>query len=164
MTLLSIDKNASAKTLAVTAEFDAPVESVWELWADPRLLERWWGPPEFATTVEHHDLTPGGRITHFMTSPDGEKFPAEWSVLAVEVPRRLVLADADVDAAGVPNDGNGITRMEITIEPAEGRTRMVVTSVFASTVDMEKELVSGFEAGMRQIVQRIEAVLAEVAA
>ena len=44
---------------------------VWQLWADPRLLERWWGPPGFPATFEHHDLTPGGTITYFMSGPDG---------------------------------------------------------------------------------------------
>jgi hypothetical protein len=31
--------------LVLVAEFDAPIERVWQLWADPRQLERWWGPP-----------------------------------------------------------------------------------------------------------------------
>ena len=34
-----------ALTITVTATFDHPVEKVWDLYADPRKLERWWGPP-----------------------------------------------------------------------------------------------------------------------
>ena len=59
------------------AEFDAPIERVWQLWADPRQLERWWGPPSHPATVERHDLTPGGDVTYFMTGPEGEKHRGE---------------------------------------------------------------------------------------
>ena len=43
MTVTNVDKDLDARTLTITAEFDAPLERVWELWADPRKLERWWG-------------------------------------------------------------------------------------------------------------------------
>ncbi|MGE5274633.1 MAG: helix-turn-helix domain-containing protein [Verrucomicrobiota bacterium] len=41
--LTGVEKNAEALTMTVTAEFDAPVAQVWEVFADPRKLERWWG-------------------------------------------------------------------------------------------------------------------------
>ncbi len=71
MTVWNVDKNAEAKTMVITAEFKTSITNVWQLWADPRLLERWWGPPGFPATFEHHDLTPGGTITYFMSGPDG---------------------------------------------------------------------------------------------
>ena len=42
----------AALTLTLEAEFDAPPERVWQLWADPRQLERWWGPPTYPATVD----------------------------------------------------------------------------------------------------------------
>ena len=30
----------------------------WQLWADPRQLERWWGPPTYPATVVDHDSSP----------------------------------------------------------------------------------------------------------
>jgi len=51
MTVTSVDKDLDDLTLTLTADFDAPIERVWELWADPRKLERWWGPPEYPATV-----------------------------------------------------------------------------------------------------------------
>ena len=36
--------------------------------ADPRRLERWWGPPTHSATVVDHDLRPGGRVTYYMTA------------------------------------------------------------------------------------------------
>lgn len=164
MTVLSVDKDASAKTMAITAEFDAPVDRVWQLWANPRLLERWWGPPEYPTTVEGHDLTSGGRITYFMTSPEGERIDGDWNIVEADAPNWLVIEDADVADDGTPNDGNDLTRMEVAIASAAGKTRMVVTSFFSSTVGMEEVLATGFEEGMQQVMSQIDAVLAEVTA
>ena len=72
MTVWSVDKNPEAKTMVITAEFTAPVARVWQLWADPRLLERWWGPPGYPATFEQHDLRAGGTITYSMSGEDDE--------------------------------------------------------------------------------------------
>ena len=61
MTLTSVEKDVDGLSLTLTADFDAPVERVWQLWADPRQLERWWGPPTHPATFERHDLTPAAR-------------------------------------------------------------------------------------------------------
>ena len=45
MTVTNVDSDLDRLTLTLVAEFSAPVEKVWELWSDPRQLERWWGPP-----------------------------------------------------------------------------------------------------------------------
>ena len=41
MTVTAVQKDPDALTMTLTAEFDAPAERVWQLWADPRQLERW---------------------------------------------------------------------------------------------------------------------------
>ena len=47
----------------------ASPERVWQLWADPRQLERWWGPPTYPATFTQHDLAPGGHVEYHMTGP-----------------------------------------------------------------------------------------------
>ena len=56
MTVTAVRKDPEALTMTLDAEFDAPAERVWQLWADPRQLERWWGPPTYPATV--HDARP----------------------------------------------------------------------------------------------------------
>ncbi|MEX1105209.1 MAG: hypothetical protein WEB78_03335 [Ilumatobacteraceae bacterium] len=51
MTVTDIRKDAAEHSMTVSTEWDAPVADVWQLWADPRKLERWWGPPAFPATV-----------------------------------------------------------------------------------------------------------------
>ena len=62
MSVTSVDKDYDNPTTTLVADFDAPIDEVWQLWADPRKLERWWGPPTYPATFEKHDLAPGGRL------------------------------------------------------------------------------------------------------
>src|SRR6266545_4697467 len=61
MAVVSSHKDDQALTLTFVAEFDASVERVWQVWQDPRQLERWWGPPTWPATFEQHDFVVGGR-------------------------------------------------------------------------------------------------------
>ena len=54
MTVTSVTKDPEALTMTVVSELDATVERAWQLWADPRQLERWWGPPTYPATVVDH--------------------------------------------------------------------------------------------------------------
>ncbi len=162
MTVTTVHKDPEALTMALTAEVDASVERAWRLWADPRQLERWWGPPSHPATFVDHDLTPGGRVTYFMTGPDGEKYHGWWEVLAVDAPRRLEVRDGFADENGTPNEEMPTMRVVVTLtEMAGGGTRMVVETHFPSTEAMEQVLSMGAEEGMIQAMSQIPAILAE---
>jgi uncharacterized protein YndB with AHSA1/START domain len=151
--------------MVITAEFKTSIANVWQLWADPRLLERWWGPPGFPATFEHHDLTPGGTITYFMSGRDGgDTFNGTWNVIEADAPTRLVVEDAIVEDDGTPSDGHSMTRMEIDIEAAGETTRMVLTTHFDSLEGMEQAIAMGVAEGMKACMSQIDALLAEVAA
>lgn len=82
MPVTNITKDLDTRSLVITASFAAPVARVWQIYADPRQLERIWGPPTYPATVTEHSLTPGGRVHYFMTSPEGEKYYGGWHVQA----------------------------------------------------------------------------------
>ena len=84
MTVTNVERDTEAKTMTITAEFDAPVDRVWQLWEDPRQLERWWGPPTYPATFVDHDLSTGGGATYYMTGPEGDQPHGWWRVLAVD--------------------------------------------------------------------------------
>ncbi len=159
MTVIAVQKDPQKLTLTVDAEFDASLERVWQLWADPRHLERWWGPPAYPATVTKHDLAPGGRVEYYMTGPNGDQFQGYWDVVTVEPPRRIVLRDSCSDADGTPNPENTI-RVDIE-EVARGRTRMSIETIFPSIEALERALAKGTEEGLRQAVSQIDAILAE---
>ena len=162
MTVTNVDKDLDACTLTITAEFDAPLERVWELWADPRKLERWWGPPTYPATFTKHDLAPGGRVESYMTGPAGDQPHGYWDVLEVEPPRRILFRAGFANADGTPNTDLPINTIRVGIEEvAEGRTRMSIEIAFPSTKAMEQVLAMGTEEGLSQSVGQIDAILAE---
>jgi uncharacterized protein YndB with AHSA1/START domain len=160
VTVTSIRKDPESLTMTITAELDAPVERAWQLWADPRQLERWWGPPTYPATVVDHDLTPGGRVTYFMTGPEGDKARGWWQVQAVEPPRRLELADGFTDDDGVPNDDMPTTSMVMTLTERDGGgTVMVIESRFPSLEAMEQLVSMGMDEGMASALAQIDEIL-----
>jgi uncharacterized protein YndB with AHSA1/START domain len=160
MSVTSVEKDLEALTMTVTADLDATVERAWQLWADPRQFERWWGPPGYAATVVDHDLRTGGRVTFFMGTGE-ERHDSTWEVIAADPPRHLELRDADVDDDGRPNDGNAMTAMVITIDEGNGgRAVMAIRTHFDSVAGMEQVLAMGIEEGMQMVLSQMDAVLA----
>jgi uncharacterized protein YndB with AHSA1/START domain len=162
MTVTAVRKDPAALTMTLTAEFDASPARVWELWADPRQLERWWGPPMYPATVTAHDLAPGSRVEYHMTGPTGDKPRGFWDVLEVDPPRWLVFRNGIAHDDGTPNDAFPREEGRVTIEPIErGRTRMSIESRYPSTQAMEQYLAMGMEEGLTEAVGQIDAILAE---
>ena len=164
MTVTEIRKDPEALTMTVAAEFDHPVDRVWQLWSDPRKLERWWGPPEYPATFEQHELEPGGTVTYFMTGPEGETYHGWWTVVAVDAPRRLEVRDGFADAQGRPNEEMPVTVMRVELSEREGGTSVLITSTFPSTEAMEQLVAMGMDEGLTESMGQMDGILAEAAA
>jgi uncharacterized protein YndB with AHSA1/START domain len=160
MSVTSLDKDFDSLTLTLVADFDAPIERVWQLWADPRRLERWWGPPGHPATVEEHDLTPGGEVTYFMTGPEGEKYRGWWRVTSVDPPKSLEFTDGFADQDGTPVAEMPTTTVQMQLGEHDGGTRMVLRSVFDSREHMEQVVNMGAPEALQQAVGQMDALLA----
>ena len=161
MTVITADKDAERLTLSITTELDVPVARAWQLWSDPRQLERWWGPPTYPATFVEHDLTPGGRCTYFMTGPEGDQPHGWWRILTVDAPHSLEFEDGFADGDGTPNDELPIMTMRLgLVERTGGGATMTIVTRFASVGDMERILAMGMEEGMTAAVNQMEEILA----
>jgi len=165
MAVVRSHKDVETLTMTTVAEFDASVERVWQLWLDPRQLERWWGPPTWPATFEEHELTVGAQSRYYMTGPEGEKARGWWTITAVDAPRRLELDDGFADENWEPAPGAPV-HMTITIEPlmvgsAPAGTRMTILSKFADLEQLEQMVAMGMEEGLSQAIGQIDTLLAE---
>ncbi len=162
MTVTAVRKDAQALTMTVEAEFDASPERVWQLWADPRQLERWWGPPTYPATFTKHDLAPGSRVEYHMTGPEGDQPKGYWDIVEVSPPNALEFTDGFANADGSPNTELPQNSARVRIEEVgAGRTRMSIETEFPSTEAMEQVLAMGMEQGLTQAIGQIEGILAE---
>ena len=162
MTVTDVRKVPETLTMTLDAQFDASPERVWQLWADPRQLERWWGPPTYPATVTAHDLRSGGRVEYHMTGPEGDQSRGYWEVVEADAPRRLVFRDGFADADGRPNSDMPLNEVRVMIaKVSEERTRMSIESKFPDTAAMEQLLAMGMEEGLREAVGQIDEILGE---
>ena len=160
MTVTNVEKDAESLTLAITTEVDAPVDRTWQLWDDPRQLERWWGPPTYPATFVDHDLTPGGTVTYFMTGPDGDQPHGWWRVLSVDPPNSLEFEDGFAGHDGHPDENMPTMRMRADLHALPGGgTSMRIHISFPSPAAMEKILEMGMEEGMSAALGQIDDIV-----
>ena len=162
MTVTAVRKEPDALTMTIVAEFGANPDRVWQLWSDPRQLERWWGPPGYPATFTTHELAPGSRVEWHMTGPDGERLNGYWNIVEAHPPRRLVFGDGFANDDGSLNDDQPDIEVRVTIEAiGDGRTQMSIETRFPSREAMERLLAMGMDEGWSASLGQIDAVLAE---
>ncbi len=160
MSIVSIEKDPATLSLNLVAEFEAPIERVWQLWADPRQLERWWGPPSHPATVDKHDLAPGGEVTYVMTGPEGETTGGWWRVTSVDPPASLEFTDGWANEDGTPKAQSPTTAVQVRLTEQDGGTRMDLRFSFESGEHMEQlERWGAFEV-FPQSIGQMDALLA----
>jgi uncharacterized protein YndB with AHSA1/START domain len=161
MSITSVDTDYDDLTVTLIADFDAPIDQVWELWSDPRKLERWWGPPGYPASFEKHELAPGGAATYRMTGPEGDSHRGAWRVTAVDPPRSLEFTDAFADQDGTPIADMPVSKISVSLTERDGGTRMEIRLAFDSREDMEKVVSTGTVEGLQQAVGQMDALLAQ---
>ena len=159
MSITSVDTDYDRLAITVISDFDAPIEQVWELWSDPRKLERWWGPPTYPATFEKHDLSPGGEAKYFMTGPEGDRWGGMWRVTAVDPPTSLEFTDAFADAEGTPITDMPVYRVRVRLTERESGTRMELRSKFESREDLEKWMSTGTLDGQQAAIAQMDVLL-----
>ena len=160
MTITSVHADYDNLTANLIADFEHPIDQVWELWSDPRKLERWWGPPGYPATVEKHALTPGGEVTYSMTRPDGDQHRGLWRVISVDPPTSLQFTDAFADSDGAPLEDSPVSEIRVRLLEHEGGTRMEMRMTFETREDMERIVDMGTVEGLKQGVSQMDALLA----
>jgi uncharacterized protein YndB with AHSA1/START domain len=154
-------QNASTLTLpsdreiVMTRDFDAPRELVFKAYTDPDAIPQWWGLRANTTTVAMMDVRPGGRWRFVQRDPAGVEYGFNGEYREVVPPERLV---STFEFEGLP--GHVVTDTATFIALPGGRTRVTVTSHFASQEDRDGMLQSGMEGGANETWDRLAELLA----
>lgn len=122
----------SSSDIRIIRVFDAPLEAVWEAWTVPEEVAQWWGPRGFTLTTHSRDLRSGGHWHYTMHGPDGTDHENTTQYLEV-VPRQRLVYDHGGHADRPP-----LFRVTVLFSEQDGRTRMDMTSTFATPEVMEQ--------------------------
>ncbi len=163
MPITSVTKDPGALTMTVVADFTVPRRRLWDAYADPRQIERFWGPVEWPATFTRHDVAPGGRSSYYMTGPEGERSAGFWEFVAVDPPHSFEVIDGFAAEDGTPNTEMPTMRMTFAFEETDAGSRLVTTSYFPSPESLEQLIGMGMEEGMRSAMSQIDDVLADLA-
>lgn len=156
MPVTDVTHDMDALTLTIVADFAAAPERIWQVYADPRQLERVWGPPTFPATVVDHDLRPGGRMTYYMTSPDGEKHAGYWEIRTVDEPAGFTFDDGFAPADLTPNPEMPVSRNEFRFAAHDGGTRATYVSTYATADALQMVLDMGVVEGASSAINQID--------
>ncbi len=156
MPLTSVTKDAAKLILTVVGDFPVSQQRLWDAFADPRQLERFWGPPFAPATFTHHDFKVGGRAEYFLALPDGGRWSGSWKFTAVNPISSFEAHDGEDNA----EDENMPAGMKFTFEATPTGSRMTIVTRFSSVEAME-QTIPGMEQGLRAAMPQLDAVLAE---
>lgn len=163
MPITSVTKDPEALTMTVVAEFPVPVARLWDAYADPRQLEKFWGPVEWPATFARHDFATGGRSDYYMTGPDGERSAGYWKYLSVDPGKSFEVEDGFASEPGVENTEMPSMRMVFTFEATDTGSRVSTTTHFPSAEALEQLLGMGMEEGMTSAMSQMDAVITDLA-
>jgi uncharacterized protein YndB with AHSA1/START domain len=160
--ITSVTSDPETLTMTVVADFAADLQRLWQVYVDPRQLERFWGPPDYPATFTRHDAAPGGRSTYRMTGPDGEGHGGYWEWISVDPHKSFEVRDGFASPEGEPNDQMPSMRMHFVFEETEGGSRVTTTTYFGSLEELEQLLGMGMEEGLRAAMSQMDTVLADL--
>jgi uncharacterized protein YndB with AHSA1/START domain len=163
MPITSVTSDAEALTLTVVGDYPVPVERLWDAYADPRQLEKFWGPETWPATFTRHDMAPGGRSQYYMTGPDGSKSHGWWRFVSVERGRQIEVEDGFAHEDGRPNADMPTMRMVFSFVQTPNGSRFTSVTYFPSVEAMEQLVNMGMVEGMKSAVGQMDDVLTDLA-
>ncbi len=129
-----------AKQIEDTRTFNAPVEMVWEIWTDPELVKRWWGPKNFASPVAKINFHVGGKSLVSMKAPKemgGQEFHSIWVYVKITPLQTIefIQSLSDIEgnkinpvSVGMPPDFPQDIRTVVSFTPiGKDKTEMTIT-------------------------------------
>ena len=161
MPVTDVSHDLDARTITLVADFAAPPKRIWEVYADPRQLERVWGPPTHPATFVDHDLTPGGRMNYYMTGPEGEKYYCYWEIRTVDEPNSFTFDDGfALDAQFTKNEAMPVSRNVYSFLEHGGGTRAIYVGSYASAEALQQVLDMGVIEGSSLAINQIDELIA----
>lgn len=162
MPISSVISNAERLTLTIIADYPVSVERLWDAYADPRQLERFWGPVEWPATFTRHDMAVGGYSNYYMTGPDGTKAGGWFRFLALDPYQSFEVEDGFADGEGNASTEMPTMRMRFAFEATSGGSRSTIVTTFASMDAMNQLVQMGMMEGMKSAMGQIDAMLADL--
>jgi uncharacterized protein YndB with AHSA1/START domain len=143
------------REIIVTRVIDAPRELVFAAFTEREHVEKWWVPN--GTTTHEYNVKPGGLWRYSQPGPDGVVYPFKVKFIEINKPTRLVY-DYGTDAEDAPEP----VRTTVTFEELNGKTKVALHLLFATTSAREEAAKYGAVGGAKQALGNLAGYVVEL--
>jgi uncharacterized protein YndB with AHSA1/START domain len=156
----------SDKDIVITREFAARRQLVWDVWTEPKHIEKWFGPKGFNTRVDHFDFKVGGRSVYVMVGPDGTEYPASGVYREIVPIEKIVTTDEfgdgfeEIESMKEVDLPQGMITTFLFDDLGES-TRLTLITSHPSVDDKKKHEAMGVVDGWNSSFDKLDEYLAE---
>ncbi|MDJ0917033.1 MAG: SRPBCC domain-containing protein [Woeseiaceae bacterium] len=125
----------------IERDFEAPIETIWNMWTQSDLFQKWYGPNGMEIPVAEMDVVEGGQRKICMKMEMPDKTMTMWFIgeyKEVSPPNRLVYTESMCDeegnilapqSMGMPAGHPETTEIIVELSETSGKTTMKMTHV-----------------------------------
>lgn len=146
---MDLSPEEQSRTVVSSRTINAPVGDVFDAYANPQKIVRWWGPRDFTLITESVDLHEGGHWHFVFKGPDGTEYKNHVAFLRIDPPHLFV-----VDHLSGPK-----YRGSVTFDDLGGKTRITMYWTFENAQVFAK-IRESVIAGNEENLDRLSDVIA----
>lgn len=155
---------APIKEVVFERTLDAPLETVWQAWTDPKMLKEWWGPNNVSIPECEVDLRVGGKIYIVMEAGEamgsykGTRWPMEGKFTVVETNSKLTYtAKAWIEGQEEATEIDQVTKL--TLADENGKTKLKLKVTINTTGPNAGMAAQGMQMGFNQQLDKLDKFL-----
>lgn len=152
-------KDLKEKTILVSREFEAPVDTVWRCFTESELLDQWWGPAPWRAETKSMDFSVGGYWLYAMVSPENEKHWGRMNYIAINPLKNYDIEDAFCDENGNFNPILPVSKGTNVFTKTNTGTLVEFKVTYPTEADLQKIIEMGFEQGISMCFDQLDAML-----
>jgi uncharacterized protein YndB with AHSA1/START domain len=158
----------SDKDIVITREFDAPRQLVWDVWTQPKHIEKWFGPKGFNTRVDQLDFEVGGRATYVMITEDGTEYPSTGVYREIVPIEKIVTTDEfgdgfeEIESMKNVELPQGMVSTFLFDDLGENRTKVTIITSHPTIEDRKKHEDMGVVGGWNSSLDKMDDYLSQV--
>lgn len=153
--------------IVITREFAAPRQLVWDVFTQPKHIEKWFGPKGFDTRVDKLEFKVGGRAVYVMIGPDGVEYPSSGTYKEITPIEKIVTTDEfgegfdEIEAMKEIDLPQGMITTYLFDDLGE-RTKLTLITSHPTIEDKKKHEAMGVVDGWNSSLDKAEEYLAEL--
>ena len=159
MSKTTVVKDFQEKSILVSREFNAPLETVWRAFTESELLEKWWAPKPWSAETKHMDFSVGGYWLYAMVSPENQKHWGKMNFLAIDELVSYDIQDMFCDEEGNTNDALPVSSGKNTFTKTEKGTLVAFKTFYTNEEEVQKIVEMGFEQGITMTFEELANLL-----